>query len=82
MMKRCWVNTDCRTVLVIGSGGREHAIAQKLADSPSVARVIVSPGNGGTEKGTVFNNKIESILWVVAADLVISQIDLPVCKAA
>ena len=62
MRKRCWVNTDCRTVLVIGSGGREHALAQKLAESPSVSRVIVSPGNGGTVKGnTSFSEKIESI---------------------
>jgi phosphoribosylamine--glycine ligase len=35
-------------VLVIGSGGREHALAWKLAQSPRVARVFVAPGNGGT----------------------------------
>ena len=31
-------------VLVIGSGGREHALAWKLAQSPKVTRVLVAPG--------------------------------------
>ncbi|MGE0494635.1 MAG: phosphoribosylamine--glycine ligase [Vulcanimicrobiota bacterium] len=35
-------------VLVIGSGGREHALAHTLSHSPSVELVDVSPGNGGT----------------------------------
>jgi len=35
-------------VLVIGSGGREHALAWKLAQSQRVQRVFVAPGNGGT----------------------------------
>jgi phosphoribosylamine--glycine ligase len=35
-------------LLVIGSGGREHALAWKLLQSPSVSQVFVAPGNGGT----------------------------------
>ncbi|NWG74789.1 MAG: phosphoribosylamine--glycine ligase [Rubrivivax sp.] len=35
-------------VLVIGGGGREHALAWKLAQSPKVQQVHVAPGNGGT----------------------------------
>ena len=35
-------------VLVIGNGGREHALAWKLAQSPKVRTVFVAPGNGGT----------------------------------
>jgi phosphoribosylamine--glycine ligase len=35
-------------VLVIGGGGREHALAWKLAQSPRVHKVFVAPGNGGT----------------------------------
>lgn len=37
-----------RKVLVVGSGGREHALALRLLDSPSVREVVVTPGNAGT----------------------------------
>ncbi|MBB4053234.1 phosphoribosylamine--glycine ligase [Devosia subaequoris] len=36
-------------VMVIGSGGREHALAWKIAQSPMVDTLFVAPGNGGTE---------------------------------
>jgi phosphoribosylamine--glycine ligase len=36
-------------VLVIGSGGREHALAWKLSQSPNVENVFCAPGNGGTK---------------------------------
>jgi len=35
-------------VLIVGNGGREHALAWKLAQSPSVDRIFVAPGNAGT----------------------------------
>ncbi len=40
-------------ILILGSGGREHALAWKLAQSPKVTRVFIGPGNAGTrETGT------------------------------
>lgn len=42
--------------LVIGSGGREHALAWKLAQSPRVTALYVAPGNGGTARNSDFIN--------------------------
>ena len=43
-------------VLVIGGGGREHALAWKLAQSPKVQRVHIAPGNGGTALDAALRN--------------------------
>jgi phosphoribosylamine---glycine ligase len=53
-------------LLVIGSGGREHAIAWKLAQSPKVQKVFVAPGNGGTAR----ENGLENVALSEVPDLV------------
>ena len=37
-------------ILVVGNGGREHALAWKLAQSPRTDKLFVAPGNGGTRQ--------------------------------
>ncbi|KAI8363837.1 phosphoribosylglycinamide synthetase [Choanephora cucurbitarum] len=44
------------TILLVGSGGREHAIAWKLAQSEKVQHIFVAPGNGGTANGNKITN--------------------------
>lgn len=41
--------------MVVGSGGREHALAWRIARCPDVEEVLVAPGNGGTEQGNIRN---------------------------
>ena len=53
-------------LLVIGSGGREHAIAWKLAESPRVQKVFVAPGNGGTAT----ENGLENVELTAIPDLI------------
>ena len=43
-------------ILVIGGGGREHAMAWKLAQSPRVEKVYIAPGNGGTARDPRLTN--------------------------
>ncbi|MEP7067850.1 MAG: phosphoribosylamine--glycine ligase, partial [Usitatibacter sp.] len=54
-------------LLVIGSGGREHAVAWRLAQSPRVSRVYVAPGNAGTAREDgLYNVDITAIPDLVA----------------
>ena len=48
-------------ILLIGSGGREHALAWKLAQSPQVQTVYVAPGNGGTATAKPVTTGIENL---------------------
>lgn len=48
--------SDPMKVLVVGGGGREHALAWKLQQSPRVAQVYVAPGNGGTARDVRLTN--------------------------
>lgn len=54
-------------VLVVGAGGREHALAWKVAQSPRVSKVFVAPGNAGTAADPkLLNVPIEDIPALVA----------------
>ena len=50
------MSADKMKVLVIGGGGREHALAWKLKQSARVEQVFVAPGNGGTERDPGLTN--------------------------
>ncbi|MBX3674201.1 MAG: phosphoribosylamine--glycine ligase [Burkholderiales bacterium] len=53
-------------ILVIGSGGREHALAWKLARSRRVSKVLVAPGNAGTAR----EEGLQNVAATAVADLV------------
>lgn len=53
-------------LLVIGGGGREHALAWRLAQSPRVQKVFVAPGNGGT----ALSDRLENVAITNIDDLI------------
>ena len=53
-------------ILVVGSGGREHALAWRLAQTANVQKVYVAPGNAGT----ALENKVENIALSAIPDLI------------
>ena len=62
-------------VLVIGSGGREHALAWRLAQDPRVSTVFVAPGNAGTALTPKLENLAESDLNSLADFAATQNID-------
>ncbi len=78
-------------VLIIGSGGREHAFVWKLKQSPKCGKIFIAPGNGGTEplainlaidisnieelKHTILANKIELVVVGPEVPLVEGLVD-------
>lgn len=55
-------------ILLLGSGGREHAIAQTLSKSPSVEALMVAPGNGGTDGMPLAGSDADGVSRNVALD--------------
>ncbi|MBI9111763.1 phosphoribosylamine--glycine ligase [Maridesulfovibrio ferrireducens] len=71
-------------VLIVGSGGREHALAWKLGQSPKVSEIFIAPGNGGTRlEGTNVPIKDDDLPGLVKfakenkIDLVVAGPELP-----
>ena len=77
-----------RRVLVIGKGGREHALAERLLVSDSVGEVIVAPGNAGTARGAALAGKVLrnaegtplDLARALAPDLVVIGPEAPLCE--
>jgi phosphoribosylamine--glycine ligase len=74
-------------VLVLGSGGREHAFAWKLAQSKQLENLYIAPGNAGTAQcGTNVNisatdfNAIKNLVWEKSIDLVLVGPEDPLVK--
>src|ERR1700690_3312963 len=65
-------------ILVIGGGGREHALAWKIAQSPRVAKVYVAPGNAGTAHEPRLTNIAATAIADLAAFALESKVALTV----
>jgi phosphoribosylamine--glycine ligase len=73
-------------VLVIGSGGREHAICYQLSKSPKVTEIHAIPGNPGISKiGTCHNSSVEDLEYILKfvednkIDLTVVGPEVPLC---
>lgn len=73
-------------ILIVGNGGREHALGWKLKQDPRVKRLFFAPGNGGTcelgENVNIIANDLDGIVeWTRAQhpDLVVIGPEAPLC---
>jgi phosphoribosylamine--glycine ligase len=78
--------TKLQKILVVGSGGREHALALRLLACPSVTEVLVAPGNAGTALSPAPGKALRSasgepleIAAREAPDLVVIGPEVPLC---
>ena len=70
------------TILLLGSGGREHAFAWKMLQSPMCTKLFVAPGNAGTESiATNVNLKITDFdtikAFALSENVVINRKSVP-----
>ena len=79
--------TKFMNVLILGSGGREHAFAWKLAKSKQLENLYIAPGNAGTAHcGTNVNisatdfDAIKNLVWEKSIDLVLVGPEDPLVK--
>ncbi len=71
-----------RRVLIVGSGGREHALAVRLLESPEVADVVVAPGNGGMHRLGIRSSSLppREAARSLAPDLIVVGPEQPLCE--
>jgi phosphoribosylamine--glycine ligase len=76
-----------RRVLVVGKGGREHALAERFLESPSVHEVFVTPGNAGTRDRSVAGKTLQNVAGSpldvarsLGPDLVVIGPEAPLCE--
>ena len=64
-------------ILVVGSGGREHALVWKIAQSPKVTKIYCAPGNAGiSEQATIVPIKANDLNSLLGTECIIEPISV------